>query len=63
MLLGFGSLSFWKAPFKRSDSVVLAMIGSATANVLGILLIVAKYLFPNRGSDDNTAASVKSSEH
>jgi hypothetical protein len=38
--------------FKLSDSIVLAMIGSTTANVLGILFIVAKYLFPNRGRDD-----------
>jgi hypothetical protein len=63
MLQGFGSQgfgSFWKAPFKLSDSIVLAMIGSTTANVLGILYIVAKYLFPNRGSDDGTTDSDKS---
>src|ERR1022692_193689 len=58
MLQGFGA--FWKTPFKLSDSIVLAMIGSTTANVLGILYIVAKYLFPNRGSDDNTPESDKS---
>jgi hypothetical protein len=46
MLQGFGSLSFWKAPFNLPDSIVLAMIGSTTVNVLGILYIVAKYLFP-----------------
>jgi hypothetical protein len=54
MLQGFGSLWFWKVPFKLSDSIVLAMIGSTTVNVLGILYIVAKYLFPNRGRDDAT---------
>ncbi|MGA2147987.1 MAG: hypothetical protein ABSH49_23825 [Bryobacteraceae bacterium] len=62
MLQGFGSQgfgSFWKTPFKLSDSIVLAMIGSTTANVLGILYIVAKYLFPNRGSDDGTTDSDK----
>jgi hypothetical protein len=58
ILQGFGS--FWKTPFKLSDSIVLAMIGSTTANVLGILYIVAKYLFPNRGSDDGTTDSAKS---
>jgi amino acid permease len=58
MLQGFGA--FWKTPFKLSDSIVLAMIGSTTANVLGILYIVAKYLFPNRGSDDNTPELDKS---
>jgi hypothetical protein len=51
MLQGFG-FSFWKAPFKLSEPIVLAMIGSTTANVIGILYIVAKYLFPNRGKDD-----------
>jgi hypothetical protein len=51
MLQGFGSLL--GMPFKLSDSIVLAMIGSTTANVLGILYIVAKYLFPNRGRDDD----------
>jgi uncharacterized membrane protein (DUF485 family) len=55
MLQGFG-YSFWGAPFKLSDSIVLAMIGSTTANVLGILYIVAKYLFPNRGRDDDNTA-------
>jgi hypothetical protein len=60
MLQGFG-FSFWKAPFHLSDSIVLAMIGSTTANVLGILYIVAKYLFPNRGSDDDTRDAAKSS--
>jgi len=63
MLQGFGSQGFdslWKTPFKLSDSIVLAMIGSTTANVLGILYIVAKYLFPNRGRDDNAPESGKS---
>ena len=32
-------------PFKLSDIVVLAAIGSTTVNVLGILFVVAKYLF------------------
>jgi hypothetical protein len=58
MLQGFGW--FCKAPFKLSDSIVLTMIGSTTVNVLGILYIVAKYLFPNRSSDDSTSDSGKS---
>jgi hypothetical protein len=61
MLQGFGSLSFWKAPFKLSDSIVLAMIGSTTINVLGILYIVANYLFPKHGEGDNTTDSPQSS--
>ena len=60
MLQGFGSRG--KVPFELSDSIVLTMIGSTTVNVLGILYIVAKYLFPNRGwGDDNTSDSSKSS--
>jgi hypothetical protein len=59
MLQGFGSL--WKVPFKLSDSIVLTMIGSTTVNVLGILYIVAKYLFPNRVIDESTTDSAKSS--
>ena len=43
LLDGFG---WWS--FKLSDSVVLATIGSTTVNVLGILYIVANYLFPKK---------------
>jgi multidrug efflux pump subunit AcrB len=52
LLQGFGSFAFFKRPFKLDTSVVLAVIGSTTANVLWILYIVAKYLFPNPGNDD-----------
>jgi hypothetical protein len=34
--------------FSLSDAVILAMIGSTTASVIGIFLIVATYLFPKR---------------
>lgn len=34
--------------FKLSDTVLLALIGSTTANVLGILFVVLKYLFPEQ---------------
>ena len=34
--------------FALSDSVVLAVIGSTTINVLGIFYIVTHYLFPKR---------------
>lgn len=33
--------------FQLQDSVLLALIGGTTANVLGIFVIVAKYLFPS----------------
>jgi hypothetical protein len=34
--------------FGLSDSVVLALIGSTTVNVIGVFVIVVHYLFPNR---------------
>ena len=44
ILNGFGSV----IGFRLSDSVLLAAIGSTTANILGIFYIVARYLFPKR---------------
>ena len=32
---------------KLSDAVLLALIGTTTANVLGLFVIVARYLFPD----------------
>jgi hypothetical protein len=40
LLQGFG------AHFKLSEPVILALIGSTTVNILGILYVVANYLFP-----------------
>jgi hypothetical protein len=34
--------------FRLSDSVLLAAIGSTTANIVGILYVVANYLFPKK---------------
>lgn len=34
--------------FALSDTVLLATIGSTTANILGILYVVANYLFPKK---------------
>lgn len=34
--------------FSLSDSVLLALIGGTTANVLGMFFIVLKYLFPQQ---------------
>lgn len=41
---GFGS----SLGFKISDRVLLAAIGSTTANIVGILYVVANYLFRKR---------------
>ena len=54
LLQGFGSFWFGKCPFKLSEAVVLAVIGSTTANVLGILFVVANYLFPKKGPADHS---------
>lgn len=33
--------------FKLSEAIVLALIGSTTINVIGLFVVVVKYLFPN----------------
>lgn len=40
-------LHLWS--FSLSDSVLLALIGTTTANVLGVLYIVMRYLFDKKG--------------
>jgi hypothetical protein len=34
--------------FKLSDTVLVTLIGSTTANIIGLLLVVVNYLFPKR---------------
>jgi hypothetical protein len=34
--------------FRLTDHVILAAIGSTTANIVGVFLIVTRYLFPKR---------------
>jgi len=45
VLQGIGSPRNW---FQLDDSVLLAAIGGTTINVIGIFLVVARYLFPQR---------------
>ena len=33
--------------FQLKDSVIIALIGSTTANIIGVFVIVLKYLFPS----------------
>jgi hypothetical protein len=40
---GMGYFAFWK--FELSEGVMLALIGGTTVNVLGLFLVVVKYLF------------------
>ena len=36
--------------FHLSDSVLLGALGSTTANIIGVLIIVIRYLFPSKKS-------------
>jgi hypothetical protein len=47
LLQGF---SIWH--FKLSDNVLLAAIGSTTANVIGMLVIVLRHLVPSRDNPE-----------
>lgn len=41
----------WVVSFELSEPVLLALIGGTTANVIGLFLVVAGYLFPRRSKD------------
>lgn len=38
----------WFVAFDLPEGVLLALIGGTTANVIGLFLVVARYLFPRR---------------
>jgi len=46
------SLTAWIIAFDLPEAVLLALIGSTTANVIGLFVIVARYLFPKTESDN-----------
>jgi hypothetical protein len=48
VLIGFVFQGFGLGGFHVSDSVLIALISTTTANVLGLGYIVANYLFPKR---------------
>jgi hypothetical protein len=39
----------WLTRFSLSEPVQLAAIGSTTANIIAVFVIVARYLFPDKG--------------
>jgi len=43
IMVGFGCI-----PFALSEAVLLAILGTTTANVISVFVVVAKYLFPTR---------------
>lgn len=50
MAQGFGSGFHTYGRFDLSDSVIIALLTTTTATVIGALLIVLNYLFPKRGN-------------
>lgn len=36
--------------FQLSDGVLVALLGTTTVNVVGLFYVVAKYLFPDKGT-------------
>jgi hypothetical protein len=48
LLLFFQGFGRGRLGFRLPDSVLLAAIGSTTANLVGIVYVVANYLFPAR---------------
>lgn len=43
----------WVGSFRLSDPVLIALIGGTTANVIGLFLVVANYLFGPRRKHSN----------
>ena len=50
LMAGWGAL-------KVADSVLIALITTTTANVLGLFYIVARWLFPNKNNSDTKEPS------
>lgn len=48
LLQGFGAFRNGNYPFSLDKEIVLAAIGATTVNILGILYVVANYLFPKK---------------
>lgn len=48
VLLLFAGIKGQGLCFTLSDTVLLALLGTTTANVISIFIVVAKYLFPNK---------------
>lgn len=44
----------WLVSFELSEAILLALIGSTSANVIGLFVIVARFLFPRDGADERT---------
>lgn len=45
--------------FRLSDSVLIALLGTTTVNVVGLFYVVAKYLFPEKSGNLVRAAEAK----
>lgn len=52
----FGTIMYlinWIFSFKLSDAVLMTLVGSTTANVLGLFYVVARFLYPAGRSPDH----------
>jgi hypothetical protein len=45
--------------FRLNDSVLIALLGTTTVNVVGLFYVVAKYLFPEKSDRFDRASEVK----
>lgn len=65
--LSFSSVTVFGLPvpylseFNLSDSVLITLIGTTTANIIGLLYIVVNYMFPNKNNKNTKPRSVKTS--
>lgn len=48
------SMSAWIVAFDLSETVILALIGSTTANVIGLFVIVVSYLFRRKKAEEDS---------
>ncbi len=52
MFSGFGSYQHFR--FHLSDQVILTAIGSTTVNIIGVFLIVVRFIFHDKEHDHNS---------
>ncbi len=59
LFLVLGLQGFKTGGFSLSDSVLLALVGGTTVNVIGIFIVVVSYLFPKDRSLASSAPRFK----
>ena len=46
---GLANIIIWSQWLKISDNVLIALISGTSVNIIGLMIIVIKYLFPKKG--------------